>query len=70
MPDIFPMVFEGFDQAKKSQLTESFIDLKHFLIKLSEIIISQDQFHTLNFQTVNRLVNVVTLYSKVVFADS
>jgi len=46
MPEIFPLAFEGFDEAKKSQLSESFIDLKHFLIKLSEIIISQDQFHT------------------------
>jgi signal transduction histidine kinase len=67
---IEPINFAAFDQRKKSQLSEHFVQLRHFLSKLAEIVIGQDEYHRQVYEKTERLIDLVVLFSKVLAGEN
>jgi hypothetical protein len=63
MVEIAPIQFAA-EVKKHSQLSEAFLQLRRHLIKMAEVIVSQDQFHTQSFDRADRLLQLVRLYMR------
>jgi hypothetical protein len=63
--EIVPLCFAA-EVKKHNQLSEVFLQLRRKLIKMAEIIVSQDQFHTQGFHRADRLAELVRLYVRAV----
>lgn len=61
--------FGGLDERWKSQLSESFTEMQGYLLKLSDIVISQDNFHTDHYQKMERFLKIVEMFTKVLAGE-
>ena len=64
-----PLHFSGVRHKWKSQLSEHFTALEAQLSRLSEVIVNQDIYHTSNYCRLDRFINIVELFSKVMAGD-
>lgn len=56
-----PLCFSA-EVKKHNQLSEPFLQLRRKLIKMGEVIVSQDHFHNEGFQRADRIVHLIRLY--------
>ncbi len=64
-----PLSFSA-EVKKHNQLSEPFVQLRRKLIKMAEVIVSQDQFHTQGFHRADRLAELVQLYIRAVNGEA
>ena len=64
-----PIVFSKADSKSKGYFNQSLSELKSHLTRMSETIVSQDICHTVNFNKLNSLLELVDLFMKVLSGD-